>query len=89
MKKLILSVAMMSAVLAGSQAYAQEQEHKDSEKGYVTGSFESNSNYYVKDSKTGAEYPDDHFGSNNYLKLDYYRGKFSAGIQAEGYLPAS
>ena len=88
MKKLILSVAMMSAVLAGSQAYAQEQEHKDSEKGYVTGSFESNSNYYVKDSKTGAEYPDDHFGSNNYLKLDYYRGKFSAGIQAEGYLPA-
>ena len=37
MKKLILSVAMMSAVLAGSQAYAQEQEHKDSEKGYVTG----------------------------------------------------
>ena len=28
MKKLILSVAMMSAVLAGSQAYAQEQEHK-------------------------------------------------------------
>ena len=53
MKKLILSVAMMSAVLAGSQAYAQEQEHKDSEKGYVTGSFESNSNYYVKDSKEG------------------------------------
>ena len=52
MKKLILSVAMMSAVLAGSQAYAQEQEHKDSEKGYVTGSFESNSNYYVIDSNT-------------------------------------
>lgn len=29
-----------------------------------------------------------HFGSNNYLKLDYSYGKFSAGIQLEGFLPA-
>ena len=55
-------------------------------KGHLTGGLESNSIYYVKDSKlkdAGSVYPDDHFGSNNYLKLDYTQGKFSAGIQLE------
>ncbi len=61
------------------------------DKGHLTGGLESNSIFYVKDNKLGMEnsvYPDDHFGSNNYLKLDYTRGKFSAGIQLEGYFPA-
>lgn len=60
-------------------------------KGSLTGGLESNSIYYVKDSKLNdisSAYPEDHFGSNNYLKLDYTKGKFSAGIQLEGYLPA-
>lgn len=60
------------------------------EKGYLTGSLESNSIYYVKDNglnKENSVDPDDRFGSNNYLKLDYTLGKFSAGIQLEGYLP--
>lgn len=88
MRTLVLGAVLLSATMS-TAVFAQDgQENKDDRKGYLTGSFESNSNYYVKDSKTGAEYPDDHFGSNNYLKLDYYRGKFSAGIQAEGYLPA-
>ena len=61
------------------------------DKGHLTGGLESNSIYYVKDSKLGDEssvYPDDHFGSNNYLKLDYIRGKFTAGVQLEGFFPA-
>lgn len=61
------------------------------DKGRLTGGLESNSIYYVKDSKLkdgSSVYPDDHFGSNNYLKLDYTKGKFAAGIQLEGYLPA-
>lgn len=61
------------------------------EKGHLTGSLESNSIYYVKDNGLDANNsvsPDDRFGSNNYLKLDYTLGKFSAGIQLEGYLPA-
>lgn len=60
-------------------------------KGHLSGSLESNSIYYVKDSKLdvgNSVNPDDHFGSNNYLKLDYTYGKFSAGLQLEGYLPA-
>ena len=61
------------------------------EKGHLTGSLESNSIYYVKDNGLDANNsvsPDDRFGSNNYLKLDYTLGRFSAGVQLEGYLPA-
>lgn len=65
---------------------AQENERKSS-KGYLTGSFETNSIYYIDDAKSNALAPDDHIGSNNYLKLDYYNGKFAAGIQMEAYLP--
>ena len=32
--------------------------------------------------------PDDRFGSNNYMKLDYMNGRFSAGLQIDAYLPA-
>lgn len=45
------------------------------EKGYVSGGVESNS----------ALYSNSAFHSNNYLKLDYVRGRFSAGLQAEYY----
>ena len=55
--------------------------------GYLTGSFENTTHYYVEDKQTGALYREDPFGSNNYLKLDYHKGKFSAGMQMEGYLP--
>ena len=56
--------------------------------GYITGGFETGTNYYVQDSKTAATVPDGHFGSNNYLKLDYYNSKFTAGLQMEAYGPA-
>ena len=58
------------------------------EKGYVTGSLESNSIGYVNDSKTFARVPEGGFGSNNYLKVDYYQGNLSAGLQMEAYQPA-
>ena len=58
-------------------------------RGYVTGSFETTDHYYFEDEQTKAMPNDDRFGSNNYLKLDYYNGKFSAGVQLEGYLPST
>ena len=58
------------------------------EKGYLTGSFETNDHVYVQDDAMGFIPDDDRFGSNNYLKLDYYNGSFSAGLQLEGYSPA-
>lgn len=45
--------------------------------GRLTGGLESNSVFYA----------DGKFRSNDYLKLDYVNGRFSAGIQAECYLP--
>ncbi len=80
MKKTILAALAAMTVCGISQA--QEQ-------GYLTGSFETNDHFYFSDEKTGAITGDDRFGSNNYLKLDYYKGKFSAGIQMEGYLPST
>lgn len=53
--------------------------------GHLSGSFETNTIYYRDDTKTGAKAPEDNYGSNNYLKLDYRLGRFSAGIQAEWY----
>lgn len=79
MKKTILLVFFLVAGLMASSAQ---------EKGYLTGSFETNNNFYVEDEANKSEVRDDRFGSNNYLKFDYYRGQFSAGMQVEGYFPA-
>ncbi len=54
--------------------------------GQVSGSIESSSIYYSPDKKI--ERPDDHFGSNNYIKVDYASGRFSAGIQMNAFMPA-
>jgi hypothetical protein len=83
MKK--LSILFVLSLLSIS-AFAEQREGEKA-KGRLVGSFETNSIFYVEDSKTGAIMPQDNFGSNNYLKLDYYQGKFSAGIQGEAYLP--
>ena len=75
------------ALLALSTATLAAKEKEEGNKGRLSGSFETNSIFYHEDSKTAAIVPEDNFGSNNHLKLDYYRGKFSAGVQMEGYLP--
>lgn len=57
--------------------------------GQISGSLETNSIYYMKDKRMDETLEGkDHFGTNNYLKVDYSVGKFSAGILAEGYFPA-
>lgn len=58
-----------------------------SAQGNLSGSFETNSVYYLNDSRAGIIAPDDKTGSNNYFKSDYRYKKFSAGVQYEAYLP--
>ncbi len=82
MKRLIL----LAAAIAWCGAALADGDKRPS-RGYLTGSFETNSIYYMDDQKSNAIAPDDHIGSNNYLKLDYYNGKFAAGVQMEAYLP--
>lgn len=55
--------------------------------GTISGSFESQSIGYLNDKKFGNA-PEDKFGSNNYIKVDYMNGRFSAGIQLNAFLPA-
>jgi hypothetical protein len=64
------------------------------EKGYVSASLESTNHIYVEDKENGfipssqAQLGEDGiYASNNYLKVDYYKGRFSAGTQLEGYFP--
>ncbi|MBQ7311032.1 MAG: hypothetical protein IJW88_05835 [Alistipes sp.] len=83
MKK--LTILFVLSLLSVS-AFAEQREGEKT-KGRLTGSFETNSIFYVEDAKSGAITPQDNFGSNNYLKLDYYHGKFSAGVQGEAYMP--
>ncbi len=81
-KRTILSLLL--ATVAALSAQAQD----DGNKGYVVGSFESNSIVYAEDTVTQAQRPEGDFGTNNYLKADYYLGGFSAGVQLEAYQPA-
>lgn len=57
------------------------------DRGQLSASLESNSVYYMEDSSIGPS-PEDRFGTNNYLKIDYLYGRFSAGVQMEAYMPA-
>jgi hypothetical protein len=68
-------------------ANAQGQAVEKYIKGRFNGSFETYSQYYLEN-KIVTELPQDRVGSNNFLKLDYNYGKFTAGVQFEGYLPA-
>lgn len=84
MKKLmLLLLGAACALTAGAQIRMGD--------GQLSGSFETNTIYYAQDEKmvSVADYqlPSDRFGSNNYLKLDYNNGRFSAGIQMEAYMP--
>ena len=63
--------------------------------GQVSIALESNSSYYMKDEVLADIdlYKDEdrkrgNFGSNDFLKVDYTLGKFSAGVQVDAYLPA-
>lgn len=85
MKRLILSLlALGSLATAGAQIRFGENG------GQLTGSFDTNSIYYVDDSGLGSagETPEDHWGSNSYLKLDYTWDRLSVGAQGDFFLPA-
>jgi len=76
---------LVLAFLASAFTYGQI----DIAGGSFTGSIESTSQWYQDDEDIGFEQPDDPFRSNNYIRMDYNLGKFSAGLQYEAYLPSA
>lgn len=55
--------------------------------GYLSGSIETNNAFYYKDTALSKDAPEHRFASNNYLKLSYTLGRFSAVVQYEAYIP--
>ncbi|MEM6687398.1 MAG: DUF6029 family protein [Bacteroidota bacterium] len=84
MKKLIyLSFALVCVV-----GFAQNDDSENKRDwGTITGGFESIVQWYNDDTGLGKFAEDEHFRSNNYLKIDYNYKNFSAGFQAESYAP--
>ena len=69
---------------------------QNKDRGYVSASVESNNHFYVEDlansflpSDLLQMKEDGFFATNNYLKVDYYKGRISAGTQLEGYFPTT
>lgn len=79
MKHLKLIVALLGLPLC---TFAQEKD-----KGRLSGGLESNSQYYVDDSKTGDFTEDNKFRSNSYLRLAYDYKNWFANVQLESYEP--
>jgi len=78
MKKIFI----IAAILFSGLAFAQDN-------GYFFGGFESNSQWLLDDDGLNFDAPEDQFRSNNYFKLDYNLGMFTAGVQYETYLPSA
>ena len=92
MKRTLLTYLFVFLCLVLAVA-ASADEKKDW--GYVTGSLESSSNVYVEDvvnnfspSMQPQLKDGNTFATNNYLKVDYYKDRLSAGLQMEGYFPS-
>ena len=91
MKKFLLFLGVaLAATLSVSEASAQIKVGE----GQVSVALESNNIYFAEDpvlESIGLAQPFmrtlGDFGSNDYLKVDYALGKFSAGVQVDGYLP--
>ncbi len=91
MKKFLLFLGVaLCATLSVNEASAQIKAGK----GQVSIALESNNNYYMEDKtleSIGLVKPEErtrgNFGSNDYLKVDYSQGRFSVGVQVDGYLP--
>ena len=83
MKRLLFfAVALLCSFVASAQISLGEKG------GVISGSIESNNIVYFNDKALSTPAPDTHFGSNDFIKVDYTLDRFSAGIQVETYLPA-
>ncbi len=87
MKKMIITILTLSCLFSFADNVGAADGGGD-KKGYLTGSFETNTNRYQSDPLTSATVPESGYGTNNYFKLDYLRNRFSAGLQLEAYGPA-
>ncbi|MDE5422721.1 DUF6029 family protein [Ancylomarina sp. DW003] len=90
MKKIIICFVALAIpfVVLSQETNTQEKTRFKRFLNNLSGSFESNAQWYLDDDKTGDFEEDEHIRANSYLKLDYnFLGNFSIGLQAESYMP--
>lgn len=80
MKKTILSLLI---IVTGLSVFAQSN---DQPKGRLSGNFNMEAWYYLKDSVIGTEVPPEKTLMNAYGNFRYEYGNFTAGLRFEGYL---
>ena len=93
MKRLFTVLLCIGLAVVAADA-KQKSDKKDRDWGYLTGSLESTNHFYVED-VANSFYPsaqvqlkdNNIYATNNYLKLDYNKGRLTAGMQMEGYFP--
>ncbi|MDA9316452.1 DUF6029 family protein [Polaribacter sp.] len=76
MKKITLFIFILFSLFSFSQ-----------ENSSLSYGFESNSQYYLDDAKTGDFLESNRFRSNSFFKIDYFYKNFYAGLQVESYQP--
>ena len=90
MKKLSIICCLLSFAVS---VWAQEKDW-----GRVSASLESQNHVYVDDAANSflpmedmslAYLDGSRYATDNYLKVDYYKGRFSTGLQLEGYFPTT
>ena len=92
MKKLFYILCLMTVSVS-----LMAEQKKDW--GRVSASLESTNHVYVDDkgndfypiagTEPNLKYLKNRYATNNYLKVDYYKGRLSAGLQVEGYFPVT
>jgi hypothetical protein len=86
LQKHLVSILFL-LIFCCNQTIAQE-ENKNHWIQNFSGSIESNTQLYQKDSLTNAVVPEGKIGSHNFVTLKYAHKGFSAGVQLEAYLPS-
>ena len=81
--------------IAGLLTFSLSLSAQEKDWGRVSASIESQNHVYVDDAANNF-YPSDQiyldgsrYATNNYVKVDYYKGRLSSGLQLEGYFPTT
>ena len=89
MKKIILCLSLfLPFMVVGQQTDTQDPNSFKQFLNNLSGSFESNGQWYVNDKTLGEFGEDEHVRANSYLRLDYgFLDNFTVGLQVESYEP--
>ena len=89
MKKIIIYLLLvLPFIFYGQKSENTEQKTISQFLNNLSGSFESNAQWYVNDKTLGDFNENEHLRANSYLRLDYgFLDNFSLGVQVESYEP--